>query len=164
MKRKAWMKATSRWSQVRYKATFSGYVKSGTSRCMSERKKGRQSQVPTICDSCKTWERAACGELTQTSAVLLRLAQHNLLQLALLRAFRTALPSRCPLLLQFGIMPCEPYVRDEFVELGQRECAAALRVLLRNSVEEKSVKIGCRLKIPDFSQRLFFPASEGDKI
>jgi hypothetical protein len=87
-------------------------------------------------------------QLTQASTVLLRFAQLDLLQLALLRALRTALPSRCPLLFQFGIVPCEPYVRDEFVELGQREHAAALRILLRNSVKEKSVKISCKSKIP----------------
>ena len=85
--------------------------------------------------------------LTHASAVLLRFAQLEFLQLALLRAFRTALPSRSPLLLQLRIVPCEPYVRDEFVELRQRQRAAALRLLLiliGNSVEEKPVKISCR--------------------
>ena len=59
-------------------------------------------------------------------------------------------------------MPCEPYVCDEFVEFRQRQHAAALRVLVRNSVEEKSVKISCKLTIPDFSQCLVL--LQGDKI
>jgi hypothetical protein len=96
-------------------------------------------------------------ELTQASAVLLRFAQLELLQLALLRAFRTALSSRRPLLLKFRIVPCEPYVRDEFVELRQRQRAAALRLLLGNGVEEKPVKISCRLKISRM-RSYFFPS------
>jgi hypothetical protein len=39
MKRNIWMNATSRWSQVRYKATLSGCVKSGTSRVVFRREK-----------------------------------------------------------------------------------------------------------------------------
>ena len=85
-------------------------------------------------------------ELTQASAILFRFAQLELLQLALFRAFRTTLPSRCPLFLQFRIVPCEPDVRDEFVEIRQRQRAAALCLLLRNSVEEKPIKISCRSK------------------
>ena len=108
-------------------------------------------------------KRAAYGmRLTQASAILLYFAQLDLLQLALLRAFRTALPSRCPLLLQFRIVTSEPHVRDEFVEFGQRQRAAAaagLLLLLGNSVEEKSVKISCRLKISKMRflvKQLFF--------
>ncbi len=108
-------------------------------------------------------ERAACDmELTQASAVLLHFAQLELLQPALLRAFRTTLPPRCPLLLQFRIVAREPYIRDEFVEIGQRQRAAVFRLFLgRNSVEEKPIKISCRLKISTmrfFSQRFFLQA------
>ena len=100
--------------------------------------------------------------LTQASAVLLHFAQLELLQPALLRAFRTTLPSRRPLLLQFRIVPREPYVRDEFVELGQRQRAAALRLLLGNSVEEKPVEISCISRMIFFLVSGFFSQAVND--
>ena len=87
--------------------------------------------------------RKAKSALTHASAVLLCLAQLDLLQLLLLRALRTALPARGTLLFQLRVVPREPDVRDELMQLGQRQRAAAL---LRNSMEEKSVKVGCKKK------------------
>jgi hypothetical protein len=132
MNRNNWRKATSRWSHVRYKAMFSGCVKSGTSKFQShndEREKKPKKKTKKT-----RW-------LTHAGAILLRLTQLDLLQLPLLRALRTALAPRRALLFQFGVVPREPDVRDELVELGQRQNAAAL---LGYSVEEKSEKIGCR--------------------
>src|SRR5216683_632006 len=129
MNRNNWRKATSRWSHVRYKAMFSGCVKSGTS----------NSRVTTTREKKNQKENQKDRLLTHAGAILLRLTQLDLLQLPLLRALRTALAPRRALLFQFGVVPREPDVRDELVELGQRQHAAAL---LGYSVEEKSEKIG----------------------
>jgi hypothetical protein len=107
IKRSSWMKATSRWSHVQYKATFSGCVKSGTSE--SRRRGAREGGAR---------QNKTKGVLTHAGAILLRLAQLDLFQLLLLRALRTALPARRTLLFQFRVVPREPDVRDELVQLG----------------------------------------------
>ena len=63
-------------------------------------------------------ERKKSGALTHAGAILLRLAQLDLFQLLLLCALRTALPARRTLLFQLCVMPREPEVRDELMELG----------------------------------------------
>lgn len=87
--------------------------------------------------------------LTHASPVFLCLAQLDFFQLLLLRTLRTALPTRRTLLFQFCIVSREPDVRDELVKLGQSQHGADARfnlLFLGNSVEEKSVKIGCGKK------------------
>ena len=58
------------------------------------------------------------GVLTHASAILLRLTQLDLFQLLLLRALRTAFPARSTLIFQFYVVPREPDVCDELMELG----------------------------------------------
>jgi hypothetical protein len=82
--------------------------------------------------------------LTFASPILLCLAQLDFFQLLLLRALGTALPTRRTLLFQFCIVSREPDVRDELMKLGQSQHDAGF---LGYSVEEKSIKIGCRKKI-----------------
>jgi hypothetical protein len=89
--------------------------------------------------------------LTHASPVFLCLAQLDFFQLLLLRTLRTALPTRRTLLFQFCIVSREPDIRDELVKLGQSQhdagAGAGLLLFLGGySVEEKSVKIGCRRK------------------
>jgi len=81
------------------------------------------------------------GALTHASPILLCLTQLDFFQLLLLRALGTTLPTRRTLLFQFCIVSREPDVRDELMKLGQSQHDAGF---LGYSVEEKSVKIGCK--------------------
>lgn len=137
------MKATSRWSHVRYRATLSGCVKSGTSDCFASRIEEREKKAYTISEGGgpTSWEKKKKGVLTHASPILLCLAQLDFFQALLLRALGTALPTCRTLLFQLCIVSREPDVRDELMKLAQSQHADV--GLFGYSVEEKSVKIGC---------------------
>jgi hypothetical protein len=115
IKRSNWMKATSRWSHVRYKATFSGCVKSGTSESHQQEKQKAYS----ISEGGGRTNEKKKRALTHASPILLCLAQLDFFQFLLLRALGTAFPTHHTLLFQFCIVSREPDVRDELMKFGQ---------------------------------------------